>query len=289
MFNWGLLLKTMRFGVLFLTAIALSCLACAQQLIQAPRTDGAATPLKVYSPSIAGCPALALISPGAGGNENGYQYLAEGLQSGGWRVIVMGHKESGGGALRSDMKDAGGFKRGLDELVNDPKAYEARLIDIAAALKWASTTCKPAFVALIGHSMGARTVMVEAGAKNTLGVKGLDRFDAYVALSPDGPGKMFPENAWAEIRKPVLMLTGTRDASLDGDWKTRTIPYDKLPAGCKWLGVIDGGSHLNFAGMGFAGTTEKLTLLETKSFLNGLRDGKCGSPVQAEGISLKEK
>jgi dienelactone hydrolase len=264
-------------------------LCFAQQLVQAPREDGTQTPLRIYPPSNDGCAPLALISPGAGGNENDYEYLAQGLQANSWRAIVMGHQESGMAALRSDMLDAGGVKSGLDELVNDPKAYASRLMDITAALKWAATSCKAPFVALIGHSMGARTVMVEAGANDSLGVKGLDRFDAYVALSPDGPGKMFPENAWAGIRKPVLMLTGTRDKSLDGNWKSRTLPYDSMPAGCKWLGVIDGSTHKNFAGVGFAGMTEKLTLLEIKAFLNGLRAGKCGSPIQAAGIAVKTK
>ena len=263
--------------------------AFAQQRVLVARQDGTQTPLRVYAPSTNGCPPLALISPGAGGSENGYLYLAEGMQSGGWRAIVMGHKESGGAALRSEMHDAGGLKKGLNELVNDPRAYKARLMDIAAALKWADATCQAPFVALLGHSMGARTVMVEAGAMNNLGVKGSDRFNAYVALSPDGPGKMFPDNAWSVIHKPVLMLTGTRDKSLDGDWKTRTIPYDSLPSGCKWLGVIDGASHMNFAGVGFSGSTEKLTVLETGAFLDGLRGGKCGTPVQADGITLKSK
>jgi dienelactone hydrolase len=193
------------------------------------------------------------------------------------------------GALRSDMRESGGLKKGLTELVNDPAAYNARLLDIAAALEWAEKSCKAPFVALLGHSMGARTVMVEAGAKNNLGVRNPDRFNAYVALSPDGPGKMFPENAWSGIRKPVLMLTGTRDGSLDGEWKTRTIPFDSMPTGCKWLGVIDGATHMNFAGGGFAGTTEKLTLLETKAFLDGVRAGKCGVPVEAAGITVKSK
>lgn len=269
--------------------LALTQLACAQQLVQAPREDGEQTPLRVYTPEGSTCAPLALISPGAGGSENGYKYLAEGLREDGWRAIVIGHKESGMAALRSDMRDAGGLKGGLQELVNDPKAYDARLMDIAAALKWAGTSCKAPFVALLGHSMGARTVMVEAGAKNNLGVKSPDRFDAYVALSPDGPGPMFPKDAWSRIRKPVLMLTGTRDGSLDGDWKTRTIPYEGMPAGCKWLGVIDGATHMNFAGVGVSGSTEKLVLLETKSFLDELREGKCGSPVQAMGVSLKSK
>jgi predicted dienelactone hydrolase len=269
--------------------IALTQIACAQQPVQAAREDGAQTPLQVYSPSVTGCAPLALISPGAGGSEDGYKYLATALRDDGWRAIVMGHGESGAKALGSDMRKSGGIKKGLRELVNDPKAYDARLMDIAAALKWATSSCKAPFVALLGHSMGARTVMVEAGAKNTLGLKTLDRFDAYVALSPDGPGKMFPENAWSGIRKPVLILTGTKDQSLDGDWKTRTIPYDSLPAGCKWMGVIDGATHMNFAGVGFAGTTEKLTLLETKAFLDGLRAGKCGAPLPAEGIAVKSK
>ncbi len=261
----------------------------AQQLVQAPREDGAQTPLRVYAPNAAGCAPLALISPGAGGNEDGYRYLAEGLRGDGWRAIVMGHKESGGAALQAAMQHAGGLKGGVEELVLNPAAYNARLMDIAAALQWAATSCKAPFVALLGHSMGARTVEVEAGARNKLGVKGLDRFDAYVALSADGPGPMFPENAWSGIAKPMLILTGTQDGSLDGDWKSRTIPYDSLPAGCKWLGVIDGATHLNFAGVGFSKSTEKLTLLETTAFLDGLRGGKCGAPVPAEGITVKSK
>ena len=246
-------------------------------------------PLRVYAREGQGCEPVALISPGAGGSEDGYKYLAKGMRDDGWRAIVLGHKESGGAALWSDMRETGGIKSGLQQLVNDPKAYDARLMDIGTALKWADSSCKAPFVALLGHSMGARTVMVEAGSKNTLGVKGRDRFDAYVALSPDGPGPMFPENAWSGIRKPVLMLTGTRDQSLDGDWRTRTIPYDSLPAGCKWLGVIEGATHMNFAGVGFSGSTEKLTLLETKAFLDGLRGGKCGAPVATEGVVVKTK
>lgn len=283
-------MKSMRCDVLSICAMAAVSLCSAQELVKTPRADGAMTPLRVYESSVKGCAPLALISPGAGGSEDGYAYLAKGMQSAGWRAIVMGHKESGRAALISDVREEHGVKRGLRELVDDPKAYDARLMDIAAALRWASGSCKAPYVALIGHSMGARTVMVEAGAKTKIGVKGQDRFDAYVAMSPDGPDPMFPENAWSGITKPVLILTGTRDSSMQtGDYKSRTIPYDNMPAGCKWLGVIDGATHMNFAGVGFARTTETLTLRETTSFLNGLRGGMCGSPAKTEGIKLKNK
>ena len=261
----------------------------AQELVRVPRSDGTQTPLRVYSPSISGCAPLALISPGAGGDENGYSYLAEGLRGAGWQAIVMGHQESGRKALGADIRQRRGIKTGLEALVTDPKAYEARLMDIGATLNWASGHCKPPFLALLGHSMGARTVMVEAGAKNSLGVKGENRFNAYVALSPDGPGPMFPDDAWSQLAKPMLLLTGTRDKSLDGDWKTRTIPYERMPPGCKWLGVIDGATHMNFAGVGFAASTEKLVLLEIKTFLESLRGRKCGVPVLAPEISVNSK
>lgn len=277
-----------RPGLALFCAFA-ACAAVAQQRLTVPRADGATTPLRVYSPPSRGCAPVALISPGAGGDENGYSYLAEGLRASGYQAIVMGHHESGRAALRSDIRQRRGVKTGLEALVTDPKAYRARLMDIAAALQWSASACKPPFLALLGHSMGARTVMVEAGAKNALGVKGKDQFNAYVALSPDGPGPMFPGDAWSEIQKPMLLLTGTRDKGLDGDWKTRTIPYDRMPAGCKWLGVINGATHMNFAGVGFAGSTEKLVLLETKTFLEALRAGKCGVPLEAEGISIKNK
>ena len=284
-------MKAFRGAFISVTAILLMVhFAGAQEVVRAPRADGATTPMRVYAPDAPACAPLALISPGAGGNENGYRYLAEGIREAGWRAIVIGHSESGGAALRTDIREARGLKRGLRKLVDDPKAYDARLMDIDAVLKWAGKSCKAAHVVLIGHSMGARTVMVEAGARNNFGVTGHDRFDAYVALSPDGPDPMFPDDAWKEIRKPMLILTGTRDKSMQtGDYKSRTIPYENMPPGCKWLGVIDGATHMNFAGIGFAGTTEKLTLLETNTFLNGLRSGKCGTPAQAQGISIKSK
>ena len=266
-----------------------SSLAFGQELIKAARADGVQIPMRVYSPSTEGCAAIAIISPGAGGSEDGYSYLAKGLQEDGWRAIVIGHQESGRAALRSDIRQDHGIRSGLETLVDDPKAYKARLMDIGAALKWASSSCKAPFVALLGHSMGARTVMVEAGAKNNLGVKGENRFDAYVALSPDGPGKMFPDDAWNGLHKPMLLMTGTRDKSLDGDWKSRTIPYDRMPAGCKWLGVVSEASHMNFAGVGFAASTEKAVLIESKAFLDALRGGKCGNPVQVDGVIMKRK
>jgi predicted dienelactone hydrolase len=264
----------------------------AQELVKLPRADGMETAIRVYgppsNPTSQECAPLALVSPGAGGTENGYSYLGKGLRDRGWLAIVVGHKESGPATLGSEIWKSG-IRGGLTEMVTDPALYRDRIMDVGAALGWAESQCKRPFKALVGHSMGSETVMFEAGAANKLGVHGEDRFDAYVAISTSGPGAIFPEHAWSKIHKPLYVLTGTNDKGLEGPWEWRTRAYDDLPPGCKWLGVIDDATHLNFAGVGFAGKTKKLTLDSVGHFLNGARSGNCMALPAEFGMKLQSK
>lgn len=277
------------FIVLMILGFAFARASWAQEAAKLARADGAETPLRVFRPASGGtqsCAPLALISPGAGGTENGYAYLAEGLRDRGWLAIVIGHKESGPGVLLSKAARSG-LHGGLTEMVTDPALHRDRLMDVAAALGWAEKQCQRPYKVLLGHSMGSQTVMMEAGADNKLGVHGQDRFDAYVAISPSGPGSIFPEHAWSKIHKPLYVLTGTQDKGLEGDWQWRARPYDDLAPGCKWLGVIDGATHLNFAGIGFAAKTKKLTLDSVGLFLDGAKRGTCNAPKAETGMELK--
>ncbi len=214
----------------------------------------------------------------------------------GFMAIVMGHHESGGPALRSDVFKYG-MKRGVRKLVTNRQAEEARLLDVGAALDWAEGKCKPPYRVLLGHSMGSETVMLEAGARNMIGVSdppaGQDRFDAYVALSPEGPGIVFPEHAWSGIRKPLLVLTGTRDQALEGGPQSRQIPWRELPGsdgGCQWMGVINGATHMNFAGIGFGSRRVDSRVTQTiAAFLDGARKAKCTLPPSIAGMTLQAK
>jgi predicted dienelactone hydrolase len=274
--------------VAFAAFVLLSVFCDAQQTVTAPRSDGAQTPLRIFAPAAQGCAPLAVISPGAGGTENGYSYLAEGLRDHGYLAVVMGHKESGPATLRKDIVHEG-IHGGLKDMVTDPTLQHDRMLDLTATLAWTEKQCRRPYKVLLGHSMGSDTVVFEAGATNTLDVHGQDRFDAYVALSPSGPGSIFTKDSWRGIRRPLFVLTGTRDKGLEGTWEWRTAPYDGMPPGCKWLGVVDGATHMNFAGIGFAGKTKELTLESITAFLNGARTGNCGLPEQRDGMSLKGK
>jgi len=287
----------------WLLAVGWTTLTCAaQRTVSIPREDGHATPVMIYEPSGAGkqCAPLALISHGAGGTERGYRYLAEAMAKMGYEAVVMGHRESGPGVLGSSVM-AQGVQRGVQQVVEDRNAETARLRDVGAALKWADAQCKAPdkipFRVLLGHSMGAETVLLEAGARNQIGVTsppaGLKRFDAYVALSPEGPGIVFPDRAWTDVRVPVLMLTGTLDREIQAGPEERLIPWKEMPGakgGCQWLGVIDGARHMNFSGNGVeAEKVTALTVAAISSFLAGTRRGRCSLPAAKAGMVLTSK
>lgn len=283
----------------FPIALSLSISLPAQERTAAPRADGRSTPLLIYKAEgpTSACPPLAIISHGAGGSENGYGYLARAMANGGYTTIVMGHAESGMAALRPVILSHG-IHDGVQTLVQNPQAESARLLDVSAALAWANAQCKAPFKVLLGHSMGSSTVMLEAGARNMIGVASppasQNRFDAYVALSPEGSGIVFPEDAWSGIHKPMLILTGTRDQSLKGGPQARQVPWHELPGDgvrrCQWMGVIDGATHMNFAGNGFgAAKVEPLVTSTALAFLTEVRTGHCTSTTPQTGLTLSTK
>lgn len=254
-----------------------------------PRQDQKMVPVTAYAPATDSCRGTALISPGAGGSEKHYVYLGEAMSAQGYLAVVIGHQESGLKAVRQRLR-GNGVRDALSELITDPQAYEGRFMDIAAVKQWAKARCSGAESILLGHSMGAATVMIEAGAKNRLGVNGSNAFDAYIALSPQGVGSIFPPNAWQGIGKPVLSLTGTRDDELGGaSWENRTEPFKDMRAGCKWLGVVDGATHQNFGGRRMSRKTEALTIQTIQAFLQGVRSGDCKAPQPSRGIDVQVK
>lgn len=274
-------------GALFLAGVSG---ALGQEVVQLTRADHTVVSISAYGQKNGSCRGVAIISPGAGGSHRGYKYLGEAVASFGYLGVVVGHPESGRRAMREHTRGAG-LRDGLAELITEPEAYRGRFMDIAAALQWTKSRCASAQrQVLIGHSMGAATAMMEAGARNKLGIRGGDGFSAYIAVSPQGPGSIFPENAWSGVGKPVLLLTGTRDNELDGgSWETRTEPFKSMPPGCKWLGVIDGANHMNFAGSGMSRRTEALTSQAIAAFLNGFQRNDCSAPARLAGMDLKTK
>lgn len=273
-----------RIGLLCLALIPSAAPAAERLLLT--RSDGHKTPVMHYAP-VGVCLGTAILSHGAGGSENGLSYLGEFLQSKGWRTLVPGHAESGRAALRAKIPGMD-IKAGLAALIADPDAYRGRFADIQAAQTWSAGRCKNGFTALIGHSMGAATVMLAAGAENRLGLHTRIGFDAYVAMSPQGVGRIFPANAWRGINSPVYALTGTEDKELNADWRSRLDAYTSMPSGCKWQGVITGANHMAF-GRGGSESEKALITGSVLSFLEKAKAQDCSRPFIGKGIRIDSK
>lgn len=252
------------------------------------RADGVTVSARAYAPSGTACVGVAVASHGAGGQAGGLAALGEHLAALGFYTVVPGHGESGAAAVRARIR-ADGLRQGLGAVVTDPAAYRARLMDVEAARAAAQARCPGRRSLLVGHSMGAATVMLEAGATSPLGVQGRDAFDAYVALSPQGPGPLFADGAWAGVRKPVLLVTGTRDTELGGQpWSHRTTAFQQLPAGCAWLAVLDGATHRDVSAQGDADAARKV-LGTVRAFVDAVGRADCTPPPREAGLTLQAR
>ncbi|MBZ0127719.1 MAG: hypothetical protein K8F59_01255 [Rhodobacteraceae bacterium] len=252
----------------------------------APRADGQATPYREVTSSPVPCPPLAILSHGFGGSEAELPQLASMLAERGFRVIVMGHRESGPAQLRA-VRAAPDRWAAIVAAAGDPAAHRARFLDLDAIWAMATATCRPDFALMAGHSMGAQTTIMEAGAVARFGPAGRNRFDAYVALSPQGVGQRFSPGAWAAITRPVLMVTGTRDMGVDGDYTTRLSAFEGLPGGNKRLAVISGATHFNLGGRGFGPVALVPRLVS--DWLDDLDDGRLDKPQPVPGVTFRQK
>lgn len=123
-----------------------------------------------------------------------------------------------------------------------------RLDDLLAATCGRQAGPLPAAIA--GHSFGAYTAQLLAGAEidlpdGTIGRFRDDRFDAAILLSAQGRDQQgLREGSWDAMRGPVLTVTGTLDRGANGgDWHWKSEPFDLAPPGDKYLAVLDNADH----------------------------------------------
>jgi len=116
-------------------------------------------------------------------------------------------------------------------------------------------------IAVAGHSFGAYVAQCHGGVKTLVDGKLVNlsdpRVKCIVPISAQGESESYGLTAesWAEARTPALHITGTRDRSAPdrpggqmGDVSTKIVPFERSPAGGKYLLVIEGATHVSFGG-----------------------------------------
>ena len=251
------------------------------------RSDGAKIPALLSSNWYQSeCGPTLILSHGFGGTKDGLAYAASAAEKTGYRVINISHIESGPSAWERAFTPEGKSNILLDQTI-----WEARESDLIAAINFSKEdNCNPQPFILGGHSMGAALTMMEAGAVGNAPFRGENRFDGYIAISPQGTGWAFStHNAWDDVNKPILMITGTEDSGYYSYYQTRLEAWEGLPSYKKRLVIISRATHFSLGGRGRPLTHKRAELAISEFLLQMQSSWDKSTLYNQRGIVVKEK
>ena len=217
-------------------------------------------PVRVSWPAEEGAYPVVVFSHGLFGSRHGYDPLVQHWVSRGYVVVQPTHSDSLEGKSREELARGGS----LEQRLKDPRTvsdWRGRALDVELVLEQLArlpelapglgTRADATRVAVAGHSFGAHTTMLVAGAARAL------RHDrsapeladkrplCFLVLSPQPKGTIFDEESFAEFDRPMLFVSGSEDRSPLEDFEParRREAFDGSPPGERWLLWIEGADH----------------------------------------------
>lgn len=212
--------------------------------------------VRLLTPAAAGQYPLVVFSHGNWSHQFEYEVLLQHLARHGYAVLSLDHD------------DCCGMARGILAALRygNLRLIEQRVWDIALLLNHSTAidamlppgvTLDHDRVALSGHSFGAYTAQLFAGATVfdkkqqqqrpvTYTLERPAAIKAIVAISPPGPMfKEITEESWQQINKPMLATTGTWDVEprFFPDYQLHLMSHYSAPAGSQYGLIIQGADH----------------------------------------------
>lgn len=232
----------------------------AEPVAAAPAADGARDdtwfdaarnrqiPLRLRVPASPGPWPVILFSHGLGGSRAGGALWGQAWAQAGFMTIHLQHPGSDTEAVRDNFRAAVA-----------PEQVAARMRDVQFVLDELTRRKKiPGAefrqanldaIGLAGHSFGAITTLALAGENFGAATPPPElRLKAFLALSPNQSKR---PGAYANLRSPILFITGTEDGDVVGNGATpqsRQQPFEQAPPGGKYMLVLEGADHMTFAG-----------------------------------------
>jgi len=213
-------------------------------------------PVRIYLPKNPAPAPVILFSHGLGGSREGNAFMGNHWARRGYVVVFVQHPGS----------DETVWKGATDPLRSMKKAatfanFSLRLKDIPAVIDqltlWNTTPGNPLHnrldlekIGMVGHSFGALTTQGLSGQNLPwVGVRLTDtRIKAALCLSPSSPEHGNPAKAFATVKIPWMLMTGTNDVSSIGNQTlaSRLHVFPALPEGSKYELVLNGANHMTF-------------------------------------------
>ena len=250
-----------------------------------------AVPVRLYWPEGAGPVPLVVVSHGIGGSRQGYSYLGEHFAANGMASLHLQHVGSDRSlwagnpiSLVGRLQDAAQEREALERVKDLSFALDRLLADERFGAR-----IDRARIAAAGHSYGANTVMLAAGARVQRAGRPLElrdpRVRAAVLLSaPPFYGEENPKAILQSITLPTLHVTATGDIiRIPGYYSPasdRISVFEAVGSPVKALAVFEGGSHsifTNRAGTGGAELNPKVKAATKElalAFLRRVFEGK---------------
>jgi predicted dienelactone hydrolase len=222
--------------------------------------------VRVYLPANEKPEPVVLFSHGLGGSRAGSKFLGEHWAARGYVAVFVQHpgsddavwKEAAPEERRAALREAASLENFL-----------LRVKDVTAVLDQLEAWNKSGPLAgrmdltkigMSGHSFGAVTTEAVSGETFPMSGTALTdaRIRAAVIFSPSAPRSTTPEQAFADVRIPWLLMTGTKDTIPIGpaDMKSRLAVYPALRGAPKYQVVLNNAEHSAFTDRALPGDHE---------------------------------
>ncbi len=259
-----------------------------------------AVPVRLYLPATAQARSarlpLVVFSHGIGGSRRGYSYLGQHFARNG---VASLHLQHVGSDRNLWMGNVFGLVGRLQGAAQDAEAI-ARAQDLRFALDTLlagdlAPRLDDSRIVAAGHSYGANTTLLAAGAKVAREGRSIvlkdERVRAAIAISaPPFYGEREPRRVLESVTVPSLHVTATDDIiRIPGYYsgsEDRVAVFDAVGSRAKWLAVFEGGSHSMFtdrAGTGGVALNPQVkaaTQALTLAFVSAVFEGD-GSAISA--------
>ena len=216
--------------------------------VSLPRNGDRPLELRVTYPKEQGKYPLIVFSHGLRGSMNTYDPLILTWVSHGYVCIQPNHSDSllyfKGNARAAFQINASTFTN-WSQRPQEMSSVIDRLSEIEKQVPGLAENVDTSKIGMGGHSYGAHTSSLLAGARPRTGQSFKEkRAKAILLISPQGQGNGFDADAWKDMTGPILEITGSEDVSIVPTTpQLRRMPFDRSPAGDKYLLWIEGAHH----------------------------------------------
>lgn len=221
-------------------------------------------PVKIYYPDADRTFPVIIFSHGTGGSQESFAHLSRFWSSYGYVCIHPTHLGSDIGALKKygflELMEISRTANLLQDRPQDISYIIDSLEELEQLVPQLTGKMERGAIGVSGHSAGAYTTMLLAGASATMrsGEKVNlrdSRVRSFLAISPQGttpPGFDkylwgLEQDSWDKISAPMMTVSGSKDKGWEGrppSWKVEA--FNNMPPGDKYHLFIQGAGHFAY-------------------------------------------